>query len=81
MSTTLTTATLRSQILKDIEAVRNGKMSRAEARTLAMMTRNVLDTVKIEVTVASMKMLEINAVTLATGDPEEEDRRGVRAIK
>ena len=58
------TRDLRTSLIADLEALRQGKITRAEARARAQLARNVLDTLKIEVASFAMNVDRYQPVVL-----------------
>lgn len=58
------TRDLRTSLIADLQALREGKITRAEARARAQLARNVLDTLKIEVASFAMNVDRYQPVAL-----------------
>jgi len=58
------TAELRNALLRDLDDLRRGAITRSEARARAMLARNVIDTLKIEVASHAMNMSQYSPVLL-----------------
>jgi hypothetical protein len=59
-----TTSDLRNILIADLTALRNGNITRAEARARAQVARNILDTIKIEVASHAMNVSYYQPVLL-----------------
>lgn len=60
----LNTSDLRKDILGDLADLRSGKITRAEARARAMLMRNALDTMKIEIAATALRADSFQPVSL-----------------
>lgn len=58
------TRDLRNTLIADLNALRNGEITRAEARARAQVARNIIDTLKIEVASYSMNVSTYQPVLL-----------------
>lgn len=58
------TASLRRGLIEDLAALREGTLSGAEARTRAYVAKQVIDSMKLEIVAAHMKLEEFAPVAL-----------------
>jgi hypothetical protein len=58
------TRDLRTTLIADLNDLREGRITRAEARARAQVARNIIDTIKIEVASYSMNMSAYQPVLL-----------------
>lgn len=58
------TSDLRRKILEDFDALRAGKITPADARARALLARSAVDTMKVEIAAAAMRLDRFNPVIL-----------------
>lgn len=58
------TATLRRDLIADLAALREGTLSGSEARTRAYVAKQVIDTMKLEIVAAHMKLEDFQPIGL-----------------
>lgn len=58
------TTDLRVGLIADLEALREGRLGGAEARTRAYVAKQIIDSMKLEIVAAHMKLEEFEPVKL-----------------
>ena len=64
----MNTAELRDQIIKDLDSVRLGKVSKGEARVIIGMHRNLIESMKVDLAYAASGALNIVPVEFSLPD-------------
>jgi len=70
----MNTNDLRDQILRDLDQVRQGKLSKGEARIIIGMHRNLIETLKVDLAYAESQALSIKPVEIILKRPDLVER-------
>jgi hypothetical protein len=68
-----TTVDLRRSLLQDLSDLREGKITPHHARSRALVARTIIETIKVEIDLASLKLASLAPVILQ--EEAEEPRR------